>query len=112
MSPKSELCLAKHSHCIVPREYKAFDLLKKYKTEMCRNWENGECHYGSNCVYAHGRDELKEKSLIPLNYKTKRCNQFFNLGYCTFGHRCRFLHYEERPKRLPIFEKLSNQLIK
>ena len=31
----------------------------KYKTEMCKNFsENGYCHYGDKCQFAHGAHEL------------------------------------------------------
>ena len=30
-----------------------------YKTKQCSNWEKGSCSYGSRCIYAHGREELR-----------------------------------------------------
>ena len=29
---------------------------------------------------------------MSLNYKTKPCKQFFELGYCSYGIRCQFSH--------------------
>jgi hypothetical protein len=31
---------------------------------------------------------------VTNNYKTKRCKQFFESGYCPYGSRCQFLHRE------------------
>ena len=39
-------------------------------------------------------------------YKTKRCQKYWISGYCAYGPRCNFLHYEEmsevRPKPIPV----------
>ena len=29
-------------------------------------------------------------------YKTKRCQKYWIAGYCAYGPRCNFLHYEEK----------------
>ena len=66
---------------------------QKKKTELCKNWEmSGTCKFGSNCAFAHGKDELVIKNHVPQNYKTKMCKQFHEDGYCPYGHRCQFLH--------------------
>lgn len=75
------------------------DLQVKYKTEICRNWENGECMYGGRCAFAHGDNELRLKTHITANYKTKRCRQFYELGYCSYGQRCQFIHCEYSASR-------------
>jgi len=37
----------------------------KRKTEMCKNIVHfGECKFGSNCSYAHSRDELLKKKHV------------------------------------------------
>ena len=38
------------------------DYRLKYKTELCRNWENGNCAYGGSCAFAHGLGELRRKT--------------------------------------------------
>jgi len=39
------------------------DYKRKYKTEMCKNWElKGKCKFGNKCCFAHGRHELKLRS--------------------------------------------------
>jgi hypothetical protein len=68
---------------------------RKYKTEMCKNWElRGTCKFGDKCCFAHGRDELKAKVLTHVKYKTKPCKQYHQTGYCPYGQRCQYLHKE------------------
>jgi len=60
----------------------------KYKTEICRNWQEGNCPFGESCVYAHGIEELRCKS----NCRARDCKQFLESGYCFYGSRCQFSH--------------------
>ena len=32
-----------------------------YKTELCARWISGACAFGSDCCFAHGADELRER---------------------------------------------------
>ena len=67
----------------------------KYKTEMCKNWETtGHCEFEDSCSFAHGCDELKQKTDVPKNYKTKLCKRYHKEMYCPYGARCQFLHGE------------------
>ena len=34
-------------------------------------------------------------------YKTKRCQKYWIAGYCAYGPRCNFLHYEEKNQVQP-----------
>ena len=56
------------------------------------------------------RDILGSQS----NYKTKRCQKFWNAGYCAYGSRCNFLHFEEEAedqvKRKHFSGKILDQL--
>jgi hypothetical protein len=71
------------------------DYKRKYKTEMCKNWElRGRCKFGNKCCFAHGRHELKAKVLTHVKYKTKPCKQYHQTGYCPYGQRCQYLHKE------------------
>jgi len=71
------------------------DYKRKYKTEMCKNWElKGTCKFGDKCCFAHGRHELKGKALTHVKYKTKPCKQYHQTGYCPYGQRCQYLHKE------------------
>mmetsp|Transcript_111883 Transcript_111883/g.154527 ORF Transcript_111883/g.154527 Transcript_111883/m.154527 type:complete len:92 (+) Transcript_111883:346-621(+) len=60
----------------------------KHKTELCRNWERGDCPYGNLCAYAHGDEELIKKKHLPTKYKTRLCKQYHNQLYCPYGIRC------------------------
>jgi len=80
-----------------PEERRQFveEYRRKYKTEMCKNWElRGRCKFGDKCCFAHGRDELKVKVLTHTKYKTKPCKQYHQTGYCPYGQRCQYLHKE------------------
>lgn len=94
----------------------------KFKTEICRNWKNGQCRYGSNCFFAHGEHELRPSTSAPV--KSYRCSQFYDLGYCPYGTQCAYKHQEKSAesqaipksnsgeslkKRLPVFLKLSQE---
>lgn len=79
-----------------PREA---DFQKKFKTEICRNWESGYCEFEDRCAFAHGYDELRQKTHINNNYKTRPCKQFYELGYCMYGKRCQFKHKDESDVR-------------
>lgn len=50
------------------------------------------CPYGSKCSFAHGIEELRGKLLVPANYKTINCKQFYEQGHCNYGPRCQFVH--------------------
>jgi len=69
--------------------------LSRYKTEMCRPFEEtGQCRYGSKCQFAHGSQELRSLNRHP-RYKTQYCRTFHTTGFCTYGQRCNFIHNEE-----------------
>jgi len=71
------------------------DYKRKYKTELCKNWElNKVCKFGDKCCFAHGKHELKNKTIIHNKYKTKPCKQYHQTGYCPYGQRCQYLHKE------------------
>ena len=89
VSPPSELD-TKHPKRTAREE----DFKVKFKTELCKKWEQGKCEYGEKCAFAHGEDELRAKVHLSTNYKTKKCKQFHEKGYCMYGRRCQFLHTE------------------
>lgn len=98
------------------------DFQAKYKTVLCKNWEAGFCEFGDKCVFAHGQNELRDRSNF-VNYKSEKCKKFYGKGYCTYGPKCQFKHREKASKinasavedhnacekRLPIFKKLEQQ---
>lgn len=72
----------------------------KYRTELCRNWVQGHCAFGSKCLFAHGIDKIREKTS-----EVKPCTQYLQRGYCLYGSRCQFSHpiINQNPKlHLPI----------
>lgn len=89
---------------------------KKYKTEMCKNWEkNGTCPYNNKCRFAHGKKEFFSKELeFNPNYKARDCYNFFKLGHCNYGRRCCFRHDERKINEityvtdLDVLFRLSN----
>ncbi len=108
-------------------------LSHKYKTELCKNWEeHGYCTYGTKCRFAHGVQELNCKERLNGKYKSRPCQAFFSTMFCPYGGRCLFKHDERRvdeiskmyyttlnkcpevwnkvPKRrLPVFMNILNQ---
>ena len=73
------------------RSSRGNDFKLKYKTEICRGWEQGECTFGEQCAFAHGPWELREKQATE-GKKTKPCKSFSALGYCMMGTKCQFIH--------------------
>lgn len=61
----------------------------KFKTELCKNFElQGSCKWGDSCCYAHGKAELRSKTHLNPNYKSKICKHFHGpTGYCPYGLR-------------------------
>jgi hypothetical protein len=69
----------------------------KYKTELCRTFaESGTCVYGNKCRFAHGKEELFEKTVNHPKYKQKNCLSYFQNGYCIYGSCCHFKHNEKK----------------
>ncbi len=68
----------------------------KVKTELCKYFElNGECRFGSQCAFAHGKSELKAKEEKKSEFRNKPCNKYYMLGHCSYGLKCKYLHTKE-----------------
>jgi hypothetical protein len=39
---------------------------------------------------------MRQKKTVTSNYKTKKCKQFFEIGFCAYGMRCQFSHILKR----------------
>ena len=66
---------------------------KKYRTELCKYFEiNGRCKFGENCIFAHGKENLRENLCKKSGYKKRPCVNFFEKGFCMYGNRCQFSH--------------------
>ena len=59
-------------------------------------WLNGT-HSLIQCAFIHDNFETRFKSDIHQRYKTKVCVNYSHQGYCKYGDRCLFLHYNETP---------------
>lgn len=61
---------------------------QKFKTEMCKNYElQGSCRWGESCSYAHGPEELRQKTHLNTNYRSKICKLYHRQGGCPYGLR-------------------------
>ncbi|CAB0041480.1 unnamed protein product [Trichogramma brassicae] len=74
-----------------PRKY-------KYRSTPCPNVKHGEewgepsnCEQGDNCVYCHTRTE---QQFHPEIYKSTKCNDVQQAGYCPRGVFCAFAHVD------------------
>ena len=82
---------------------------KRYKTELCRHFQMNLCLIGSNCQYAHGKEELRSldggffsinldpvpngaKLVPPHFFKTGTCCRYGTLLDCPDGQRCQYIH--------------------
>jgi hypothetical protein len=65
----------------------------KFKTELCNFYEiNGRCKFGEACIFAHGKENLRENQCKKSGYKKRLCVNFFDKGLCMYGNRCQFSH--------------------
>ena len=65
----------------------------KFKTELCKFYEiNGRCKFGEACIFAHGKENLRENQCKKSGYKKRLCLNFFDKGLCMYGNRCQFSH--------------------
>lgn len=84
---------------------------QKYKTEICKNFDlKGKCKWGENCCFAHGKAELRKKTLFNYFYKTKICKHFHKNGYCPYASRCQYFHFKTFQKFQELLESFSNKL--
>lgn len=76
----------------VDEKIKSTPDFSKYKTEICRSWqEKGVCSYGKKCMFAHGKEELVDKEFAG-GYKSKLCRSYHQKFFCPYGQRCMFIH--------------------
>ena len=80
---------------------------QKYKTELCKQHQKGFCSYETACQYAHGKEELREKTHLHPSYKTKPCRTFYANGTCRYGERCQFIHQQKPTENNTYTQKLK-----
>ncbi|XP_061905969.1 putative E3 ubiquitin-protein ligase UNKL isoform X1 [Entelurus aequoreus] len=83
----------------------------KYRSTPCPNVKHGDewgepskCDSGDTCQYCHSRTE---QQFHPEIYKSTKCNDMRQTGYCPRGPFCAFAHVE----RIPPSEETMNSLL-
>lgn len=62
----------------------------KFKTELCERYMNhGECKFGKDCNFAHGKKQLRHPD---PKFKTTLCRNWKLFGRCSYGNKCNFAH--------------------
>ncbi len=85
---------------------------KNYKTEICKNFElNKNCRFGSQCCYAHGKEELRKKTVFKDHYKTKICKHFHTSGFCAYSSRCQYFHLTNERIYAEILESFVDKTV-
>ncbi|KAK3089557.1 hypothetical protein FSP39_004595 [Pinctada imbricata] len=71
----------------------------KYRSTPCPNVKHGDdwgdptqCESGDNCPYCHTRTE---QQFHPEIYKSTKCNDMVQTGFCPRGPFCAFAHVEQ-----------------
>ena len=54
--------------------------------------QTGFCKWADKCLFAHGVEEIKAKTHVPIRYKTKKCENYSKTGFCPYGQRCLYIH--------------------
>uniref|UniRef100_A0A8C9S8E3 Unk like zinc finger n=1 Tax=Scleropages formosus TaxID=113540 RepID=A0A8C9S8E3_SCLFO len=83
----------------------------KYRSTPCPNVKHGDewgepakCDSGDSCQYCHSRTE---QQFHPEIYKSTKCNDMRQTGYCPRGPFCAFAHVE----RISSTEETLNSLL-
>ncbi|XP_039631640.1 RING finger protein unkempt homolog isoform X2 [Polypterus senegalus] len=83
----------------------------KYRSTPCPSVKHGDewgepskCDSGDNCQYCHSRTE---QQFHPEIYKSTKCNDMRQTGYCPRGPFCAFAHVE----RIPSTDESVNSLL-
>lgn len=76
-----------------------------YKTRLCERFEaEGYCPYDTKCTFAHGTEELRERTVEHIEevvngrtesndnglFKTKLCERYMKGNFCQYGPKCNF----------------------
>ncbi|XP_018091872.1 putative E3 ubiquitin-protein ligase UNKL isoform X2 [Xenopus laevis] len=83
----------------------------KYRSTPCPSVKHGDewgepskCESGDSCQYCHSRTE---QQFHPEIYKSTKCNDMRQTGYCPRGPFCAFAHVE----RIPSAEEAMNVMM-
>ena len=90
----------------------SFQQSHKYKTEMCKNFQlYNYCKWGDSCCFAHGRAELRSKTVFNYFYKTKICKHYHRDGFCPYSSRCQYFHFKSYEVCQDLLDSLTNKLL-
>lgn len=91
-----------------PRKY-------KYRSTPCPNVKHGEewgepdnCEAGDNCQYCHTRTE---QQFHPEIYKSTKCNDVQQQGYCPRSVFCAFAHVQCKLRDFIVFKNVNFMFI-
>lgn len=90
-----------------------FSQNKKHKREVCRYWLQSRCLKGAECEFIHTVDHSK-MPICPMGDSCLNMNECmfqhldtqrplcanYQVGFCSFGKRCRHRHEELGPESL------------
>ena len=72
------------------------DLLKeymrdsKYNLNFVKHFWKRDYVFMAICRFAHGKEELFQKSISHRKYKVKKCVYYYQNSFCSYGSRCHF----------------------
>eukprot|EP00698_Gefionella_okellyi_P004860 TRINITY_DN14492_c0_g1_i1.p1 TRINITY_DN14492_c0_g1~~TRINITY_DN14492_c0_g1_i1.p1 ORF type:complete len:256 (+),score=15.45 TRINITY_DN14492_c0_g1_i1:31-798(+) len=75
------------------------------KTKLCRHFLRGLCWRGEQCLFAHGKYELRQNYDL---YKTTVC-RYHQSGSCLYGARCRYAHTSKELRDRPPWALDDNE---
>ncbi|KAI1301869.1 RING finger protein unkempt [Halotydeus destructor] len=86
----------------------------KYRSTPCPNVKQGDewgdpvnCEAGENCPYCHTRTE---QQFHPEIYKSTKCNDMQQTGYCPRGPFCAFAHVEKEMTAIRDLDSLCHEM--
>lgn len=57
-----------------------------YKTQLCRNYRNGTCSYGSRCTFAHGESDRRTSNYHEYHDNDWRdANDDYDSNFCGYS---------------------------
>uniref|UniRef100_A0A672QV21 Putative E3 ubiquitin-protein ligase UNKL n=1 Tax=Sinocyclocheilus grahami TaxID=75366 RepID=A0A672QV21_SINGR len=87
----------------------------KYRSTPCPSVKHGDewgepskCESGDSCQYCHSRTE---QQFHPEIYKSTKCNDMRQTGYCPRGPFCAFAHVESKHLMFKLFLPIGQRLL-